>query len=46
MSADDKDSLKRVDQEPVTSVLAPNEIPVLEGEHDSDDDVLAALGYK
>ncbi|ERS98785.1 amino acid permease [Sporothrix schenckii 1099-18] len=46
MSADDKDSLKRVDEEPVTSVLAANEIPVLKGDHDADDDVLAALGYK
>ncbi len=32
--------------EPVTSVLPPNEVPVLEGVHDEDDDVLAALGYK
>ncbi|CAK7274983.1 GABA/polyamine transporter [Sporothrix epigloea] len=46
MYSDDKDSAKRVDQEPVTSVLAPNEIPVLEGEHGSDDDVLGALGYR
>ncbi|CAK7210153.1 GABA/polyamine transporter [Sporothrix bragantina] len=46
MSVGEKDSLKRVDQEPVTSVLAPNDIPVLEGVHGSDDDVLAALGYK
>ncbi|CAK7274713.1 GABA/polyamine transporter [Sporothrix epigloea] len=46
MYSDDKNSLKRVDQEPVTSVLGPNEIPVVEGEHGSDDDVLGALGYK
>ena len=46
MSLDDKSSLKRVGDEPVTSVLSPNEIPVLEGNHDADDEVLAALGYK
>lgn len=46
MSTDEKSSLKRVGDEPVTSVLSPNEIPVLEGDHDSDDEVLAALGYK
>ncbi|EPE02580.1 amino acid permease [Ophiostoma piceae UAMH 11346] len=46
MSSDDKSSLKRVGDEPVTSILNPNEIPILEGDHDSDDEVLAALGYK
>lgn len=37
---------KSVAEEPVTSVLSPNEIPILEGEHGEDDDVLASLGYK
>lgn len=43
---DEKETERTVGDEPVTSVLGPNEIPILEGEHGDDDDVLAALGYK
>lgn len=48
MSADDndKESFRRVGEKPVTSVLKSNEIPVVEGKHNADDDVLVALGYK
>jgi hypothetical protein len=35
---------KSVAQEPVTSVLPGGDVPV--GDFDSDDEVLAALGYK
>ncbi len=37
---------KSVAEEPVTSVLAPDEIPVFERELTADEEVLAALGYK
>ena len=37
---------KSVAEEPVTSVLAANEIPVYERELTADEEVLAALGYK
>ena len=37
---------KSVAQEPVTSVLAPGEVPVYERELTADEEVLAALGYK
>lgn len=37
---------KSVAQEPVTSVLAPNEVPVFDRELNEDEEVLAALGYK
>jgi hypothetical protein len=36
---------KSVAEEPVTSVLAPGEVPVFSRELDSDEEVLAALGY-
>ncbi|KAJ9655559.1 GABA/polyamine transporter, partial [Neophaeococcomyces mojaviensis] len=35
-----------VAEEPVTSVLAPNEVPVFDRELSADEEVLAALGYK
>lgn len=35
---------RSVADEPVTSVLAPNQVPV--GDFDADEEVLAALGYK
>ncbi|KIV84901.1 hypothetical protein PV11_00650 [Exophiala sideris] len=37
---------KSVADEPVTSVLAPGEVPVFERELTADEEVLAALGYK
>lgn len=37
---------KSVAEEPVTSVLAPGEVPVYERELTADEEVLAALGYK
>jgi hypothetical protein len=37
---------KSVAEEPVTSVLAPSEIPVFDRELTADEEVLAALGYK
>lgn len=37
---------KSVAAEQVTSVLAPQEVPVYERESNADDDALAALGYK
>lgn len=37
---------KSVAEEPVTSVLAPGEVPVFDRQLDSDEEVLAALGYK
>jgi hypothetical protein len=37
---------KSVAEEPVTSVLAPGEVPVWDRELTADEEVLAALGYK
>ena len=37
---------KSVAEEPVTSVLAPGEVPVFDRELTADEEVLAALGYK
>lgn len=37
---------KSVAEEPVTSVLAGNEVPVYERELTADEEVLVALGYK
>lgn len=37
---------KSVAEEPVTSVLAPGEVPILDRELNDDEEVLAALGYK
>lgn len=37
---------KSVAEEPVTSVLAPGEVPVWDRELDADEELLAALGYK
>lgn len=37
---------KSVAQEPVTSVLRGDEVPVYEREYTADEEVLAALGYK
>ena len=37
---------KSVAEEPVTSVLAPGEVPVYDRELTADEEVLAALGYK
>ena len=37
---------KSVAQEPVTSVLSGDEVPVYEREYNADEQVLAALGYK
>jgi hypothetical protein len=36
---------KSVAEEPVTSVLAPGEVPVYDREFNADEEVLAALGY-
>jgi len=53
MSADRKVSVvstehrrKSVAEEPVTSVLAPGEVAIFDRELNSDEEVLAALGYK
>ncbi|KAL8714447.1 MAG: hypothetical protein Q9220_001780 [cf. Caloplaca sp. 1 TL-2023] len=40
------DRKKSVAEEPVTSVLAPGEVPVYDGHLTADEEVLAALGYK
>lgn len=37
---------RSVAEEPVTSVLAPGEVPVFDRELNADEEVLAALGYK
>lgn len=37
---------KSVAEEPVTSVLAPGEVPIHDREYSADEEVLAALGYK
>ncbi|EXJ88426.1 hypothetical protein A1O1_05356 [Capronia coronata CBS 617.96] len=37
---------KSVAEEPVTSVLAPGEIPILDQDLTADEEILAALGYK
>lgn len=37
---------KSVAEEPVTSVLSANEVPVFDRELTADEEVLAALGYK
>lgn len=37
---------KSVAEEPVTSVLAPGEVPILDRDLSADEEVLAALGYK
>jgi len=34
-----------VAEEPVTSVLAPGEVPLHDREYDADEEALAALGY-
>lgn len=36
---------KSVGEEPVTSVLAPGEVPMHDREYDADEEALAALGY-
>jgi predicted methyltransferase MtxX (methanogen marker protein 4) len=51
MSVDDRkvsatSKRKSVAEEPVTSVLAPGEVPDLGRELTADEEVLAALGYK
>lgn len=37
---------KSVAEEPVTSVLAPGQVPIGDRDFDADEEVLAALGYK
>lgn len=37
---------KSVAEEPVTSVLAPGEVPIFDRELTADEEVLAALGYQ
>lgn len=37
---------RSVAEEPVTSVLSANEVPVFDRELTADEEVLAALGYK
>lgn len=37
---------RSVGEEPVSSALPPGEVPILEGGYNTDDEVLAALGYK
>lgn len=37
---------RSVAEEPVTSVLSPDQVPVYDRELSADEEVLAALGYK
>jgi hypothetical protein len=52
MSADKNHSIsssahrRSVAENPVTSVLSNNEVPVFDRELNADEEVLAALGYK